>query len=188
MKKLFPILIIIFSQVSGYTQTAIDTLVLKKVNAFRSEYGLLPLAFDINLQCVASNQANYCAKVGCACHDQYFEVDGIPAEPDFEKRFLVCGSDTANTKVIMMEILAIVIDTTSDGSESMESIANAVVTGWKNSPEHRDAMLIRQITRVGVAHSLGDKLIEYIGMDENWEDVFNISYGKAYCFSLNARE
>lgn len=101
----------------------------KLINEFRAKNGLKPVTYDSTLVSLASNQVVAMASKDVLSH----EVDG-----DFVKRMNANGFNDAEGA-----------ENVGAGHASVENAINS----WIASPHHRDNMLMKNATRVGVVRA-----------------------------------
>jgi uncharacterized protein YkwD len=106
-----------------------------KTNAFRTAEGRAAVAVDAALEAAAREFARYMAKTGKYGH----RADGrTPAERAKAHGYQYC---------VVLENIATVYR--SSGYDA-PSLADALVEGWKKSPEHRRNMLDPDVTQTGI--------------------------------------
>lgn len=122
-------------------QTAVR--VVEGTNAFRNSQGLSPVQPNAQLEKAAVEFARYMAKTGKYGHS----ADGRqPSER---------ASDAGYDYCIVTENLA--SQYRSSGYGSAKALAEALLEGWKRSPEHRDSMLDPSVTQTGVGIAQGEQ-------------------------------
>ena len=105
-------------------------------NHFRVEQGLEPVESNDKLQRVAADFAEYMARTGRFGH---YASGKAPSERVKEHDYEYC---------VTAENIA--YDFQAEGF-STENLAESIVTGWKDSEEHRKNMLLPAATHTGVA-------------------------------------
>ena len=105
-------------------------------NDFRVEHGLEPVESNEKLQLVAADFAEYMARTGRFGH---YASGKAPSERVKEHDYEYC---------VTAENIA--YDFQADGF-STEKLAESIVTGWKESDEHRKNMLLPAAADTGVA-------------------------------------
>jgi uncharacterized protein YkwD len=129
MKKIISILFI-FLSITVFAQTKLDSIVLVKVNDYRSSLGLSKVQFDTVCFLAADNQSNYLFKVDSIVgHNQKnigFETPG--------KRYIYFGG---NEHASIGEVCnSIPINLKDDDTMKLVKLANSIVDAWKKSPDH----------------------------------------------------
>jgi hypothetical protein len=113
-----------------------EAAIIEMTNAFRQENRLGPVKYNRALAAAARAFARYLAASGKFAH----EADGRePYQRAEAQGYRYC---------LVAENLALNLD--SRGFEAT-TLARDVVEGWKNSPAHRDNLLQKSATEVGVA-------------------------------------
>ena len=116
--------------------------IVAATNQFREQQGLSPVEVDPNLQAAAKYFAKYMART----HTYGHTADGQrPSERAKQHGYDYC---------IVAENIAYAYS--SLGYEPRE-LAERFVTGWKESPKHRENMLDPDVTQTGVAVAQGGK-------------------------------
>jgi uncharacterized protein YkwD len=124
------------------TLTRAAEQVVEGTNAFRESQGLHGVKVSSELQAAAREFSAYMARTGKYGH----RADGRrPSE-----RAAAHGYDYC----IVSENIA--YQYRSAGFESAGALAEAMVEGWKESPEHRANMLDRAVTQTGISIAQGD--------------------------------
>lgn len=113
-----------------------EQVIIEETNAFRRERNLLSVAHNKALAAAARAFAQYLAETGRFSHT----ADG--RTPD------VRATAAGYRHCIVAENLA---KTTNSRGVDTRSLADQAITGWKNSPPHREAMLDPYVTEIGVA-------------------------------------
>ena len=115
---------------------------VEATNAFRKAHGLDAVRASPALEAAAREFSRYMARTRNYGH----RADGRgPSERAAAHGYGYC---------IVSENIA--YQYRSAGFESASAVAQAVVQGWKQSPEHRANMLDRAVTQTGVAIAQGD--------------------------------
>jgi uncharacterized protein YkwD len=144
MKKIISILFL-FLTTTVFAQSKLDSLVLVKVNEYRTSLGLNKVQFDTVSFLAADNQASYLYKNDSVVgHDQNnigFETPG--------KRYIyfggnknastaeVCNSVNTNLKV--------------NNDTYLNNLAKLIVDAWKNSFEHNKILIDSKYKFSGVS-------------------------------------
>jgi hypothetical protein len=114
----------------------VAAVIVAETNAFREEQGLKPVEANDELLDAAGYFADYMARTDKYSHT----ADGkAPSERAVEHGYDYC---------LVSENIAYVY---SSAGFSSEELAEKMVEGWKESPEHRKNMLEPAVTEVGVA-------------------------------------
>jgi len=134
MKKLITILFL-FTSVTLFAQTKLDSLVLVKVNDYRTSKGLDKVEFDNICYKSAENQASYLFKndsiVG---HDQ----NNIGLETT-GKRYMYFGG---NERASIAEVCNSVNTNLKVNNDMyLDNLAKLIVDAWKNSFEHNKILI-----------------------------------------------
>jgi uncharacterized protein YkwD len=141
MKNLITIIaLFITSFVSA--QTKLDSLVLVKVNEYRTSLGLNKVQFDTVSFLAADNQASYLFKndnvVG---HDQ----DNIGFETPGKRYAYFGGNKNASTAEVCNSV------NTNLKVDSDDNLAKLIVDAWKNSFEHNKILVDAKYKFAGVS-------------------------------------
>lgn len=140
-----------------------ELAIIEMTNAFRAEQKLGPVKPNAKLAKAATAYAQFLARTGLFSHsaDQRQPVDRTQA--------------AGYTHCIVAENLAMNQD--SHGFPTTE-LAQQAVTGWKNSPPHREAMLNPHVTEIGVGIAkAGDAAPKYLSVQLfGRPDSFKISF------------
>lgn len=115
---------------------------VERTNAFRRARGLEPVAAQGELESAARDFARFMARTGKYGHG----ADG--RRPP--QRAEAAGYDYC----LVAENIA--YQYRSSGFESPSVLAQTLVEGWKNSPEHRENMLLAAATETGTGIAQGD--------------------------------
>ena len=144
MKKLITILFL-FTSVTLFAQTKLDSLVLVKVNDYRTSKGLDKVEFDNICYKSAENQASYLFKndriVG---HDQ----NNIGFENPGKRYIYFGGNEHASTAEVCN-----VVNTNLkvDNDDYLNNLAKLIVDAWKNSFEHNKILIDNKYKFAGVS-------------------------------------
>ncbi len=144
MKKFISILFLLLS-VSVFAQSKLDSLVLVKVNEYRTSLGLNKIQFDTISFLAANNQASYLFKndsiVG---HDQKnigFETPG--------KRYIYFGGNkNASTAEVCNNVNT---NLKVNNNTYLNNLAKLIVDAWKNSFEHNKILIDSKYKFAGVS-------------------------------------
>jgi uncharacterized protein YkwD len=144
MKNLL-IIITLFIASFVNAQTKLDSIVLVKVNEYRTSLGLNKVVFDTVSFLAADNQASYLFKndsiVG---HDQKnigFENPG--------KRYIYFGG---NVKASTAEVCnSINMNLKVDDVAYLDKLASLIVDAWKKSPDHNKILITAKYKFAGVS-------------------------------------
>lgn len=126
-------------------------LIEQKTNAFRAEQGRDPLESNDKLEQAAADFAKYMARTGRYGH---YASGKAPAERVKEHGYDYC---------VAAENIAYDFQTTGF---STEKLAESIVNGWKESPEHRKNMLLPAVMHTGVAIVQSEKTGVYFAVQE----------------------
>ena len=126
-----------------------EKIIVKLTNDFRSRQGRSQLAVNADLTKAAKYFADYLANSGKFSHT----ADGSDPS-DRARKF---GYDYC----IIAENIA--YEFSSIGF-STDQLANRLVTGWENSPEHRKNMLDPDVSEIGVAVAYSQETGRYYGV------------------------
>ena len=118
---------------SGFAPTDLEIAVFNRINAFRSENGLSELPWSNNMAAGAALRTAYLVNEG-------FERTNVAAGAvhswgsftSVELRNSIAGRDGGGMNFSRMSI---------SGTATAEQLADAIVTGWINSPAHHNNML-----------------------------------------------
>jgi len=120
----------------------VEARVLSLVNDFRAERGLKPLERERRLDAAAEYFGGYMASAGRLDH----EADGgTPAGRVKKRGYAYC---------VISENIA--YEYSSRGFTA-ESLARALVNGWRESPTHRDNLLDPDVTQTGLGIARSEK-------------------------------
>ncbi len=126
-----------------------SALIVARANEFREDQGLQPVEVSAKLTDAAGYFADYMANTDRYSHT----ADGkTPAERAEEHGYEYC---------LVTENIAYVY---SSAGFSTEELAEKMVEGWKESPEHRKNMLDPFVTESGVAVAHSSKSGNYYGV------------------------
>lgn len=145
MKKIISILFL-FLSVGVFAQSKLDSLVLVKVNEYRTSLGLSKVQFDSVSFLAADNQASYLSKsdlnVGHSQKNIGFETEG--------KRYIYFGG---NEHASIAEVCNGVPNLNIKDSDTMrlDKIATAIVEAWKKSPDHNKILITAKYKFAGVS-------------------------------------
>ena len=145
MKNLITI-IALFITTFVSAQSRLDSLVLVKVNEYRTSKGLNKVQFDTVCYKAAENQASYLFKsdlnVGHSQNNIGFET------PD--KRYIYFGG---NEHASTAEVCNGVPNLNIKDSDTMrlDKIATAIVEAWKKSPDHNKILITDKYKFTGVS-------------------------------------
>jgi uncharacterized protein YkwD len=129
----------------------VPKLIVEETNAFRRLKGVHELKVNPHLTKAAQSFAEYLARTDKFSHT----ADGRqPSE-----RVSAAGYDYC----IVAEHIAWEYNSAGFGTRGL---AQALVTGWKNSPEHRRNMLDPDVTEIGVGVAPSEKTGRYYGVQD----------------------
>lgn len=179
MKKLFLLVLFLFSVISSYSQSALELEFVKQLNIYRKKHGLGPVKYDSGVSGVALYHSKYikmCSSLGHFVHldklphDEQFDLKDFK-ELNFEQR-----ADMLPDKNIYAEITIPAMDARKN--ESIESIAKNIIASFDSSPKHKEIMLAEDapakfidIVGVSIIRSVKD-----MGPDRE-EYIVNIDFG-----------
>jgi uncharacterized protein YkwD len=139
-------------------------LIVANTNALRKEYRLPPVEVHARLAATAHDFANYLARTDTYSHT----ADGrTPAQRAQEHGYKYC---------LVLENIAYVYR--SAGFRIAE-LAESLVEGWQESPDHRQNMLDPAVTEIGVAVAHSSKTGHYYGVQ-----VFGRSRSLSFAFTI----
>jgi uncharacterized protein YkwD len=149
MKKIISILFL-FLTVSVFAQTKLDSLVLVRVNDYRTSLGLDKVEFDNICYKSAENQASYLFKndsiVG---HDQ----NNIGLE-NTGKRYMYFGG---NERASIAEVCnSVNTNLKANNDMYLDNLAKLIVDAWKNSVEHNKILIDPKYKFAGVSTKVKD--------------------------------
>lgn len=133
MKKIISILFL-FLSVSVFAQSKLDSLVLVKVNEYRTSKGLNKVQFDTVCYKAAKCQATYLAKKQIVGHEQ--NVKGFETH---DKRLNVFGKYKFLKTAEVCNFVPLNINTKD--TLGYDKLATKIVEAWKNSPDHNAALI-----------------------------------------------
>lgn len=160
--------------------TQVTQLIVKKTNAFREANELPEVETDSQLSAAAQDFANYMART-----DRYgHRADG--------KRPSERASNHGYSYCVVAENIAYRYN--SAGFQT-KTLAETLVEGWKNSPEHRENMLQPAVRDTGVAVARSDATghwyaVQMFGRPKSAAIEFRISNesGTEVSYSIGPRE
>jgi uncharacterized protein YkwD len=149
MKKIISILLL-FLSVSAFAQTKLDSLVLVKVNEYRTSKGLNKAQFDIISYKAAENQASYLYKhdsiVG---HDQ----NNIGLETPGKRYIYFGGNENASIAEVCN---AVDTNLRVDNDVYLDNLAKLILDAWKGSFEHNKILIDPKYKFAGVSTKIKD--------------------------------
>jgi uncharacterized protein YkwD len=135
--------------VSAAFSTDVEQRVTALTNDFRQQNGLPPLELEARLTEAARYFAGYLASTGKLDHD----ADGTTPPERVKKRgYSYCA---------VAENLA---SEYNSAGFAPDRLSMSFVQGWRDSPTHRDNMLLPEITQIGVGVARSPKDGEYFGV------------------------
>lgn len=142
MKKILTVLLLILT-ISSYSQTKLDMLTFNALNEYRIEHGVKPLIFDSSVWKAAQHHSTYLSENGYpdnyVCSSGHHELELV----EFTDRLRYYGVKWAGTAVECV---------TSYGGEGNDvEDAIYVIGQWDSSPSHKEGMLEKNVTRVGIS-------------------------------------
>jgi uncharacterized protein YkwD len=145
MKNLITVIaLFITSFVSA--QTKLDSLVLVKVNEYRTSLGLNKVQFDTVSFLAADNQASYLSKgdLNVGHSQKEVSLDSI------NKRYIYFGG---NVNACVAEVCNIVpdINLKNDDTMKLTKLATAILEAWKKSPDHNKILITAKYKFAGVS-------------------------------------
>tara|TARA_R110000824_G_scaffold153953_1_gene325854 strand:+ start:1233 stop:1769 length:537 start_codon:yes stop_codon:yes gene_type:complete len=142
MKKLITILLLLLTLVS-YSQTELDMLTFNALNDYRIEHGVEPLVFDSNVWEAAQHHSTYLSENGYpnnyVCTSGHHELELV----EFTDRLRYYGVKWVGTAVECVTSYG------GDGNDVEDAIY--VIGQWDSSPSHKEGMLEKDVTRVGIS-------------------------------------
>ena len=126
-------------------------LIEQLTNAFRAKHGRDPAEPNGKLERTAADFAEYMARTGRYGH---YATGEAPSQRVKEHGYEYC---------ISAENIAYDFRTTGF---STEKLAESIVTGWEESPEHRENMLLPGVTHIGVAVVQSEETGVYFAVQE----------------------
>jgi len=126
-------------------------LIEQLTNAFRAKHGRDPVESNDKLEQTAADFAEYMARTGRYGH---YATGEAPSERVKEHGYVYC---------ISAENIAYDFRTVGF---STEKLAESIVTGWEESPEHRENMLLPGVTHTGIAVVQSDETGVYFAVQE----------------------
>ena len=125
------------------TESKVEKEILAQVNEIRSNNGATAVETDRRLQQQSEYHSSEMAE-----HDQLAHTIGVSTT---EKRLNDAGCSTGGENVAQNYANEIVETEDGDiGTYDSESVAEAIVTGWQNSPPHFDGMIDPKWSETGV--------------------------------------
>ena len=147
MKRLTISLLLISTISTLYSQTPLESKLFQKINDYRVENGLHILKWDDETYKSTVVHTEYMVKNSELCHREDSET------PKFTHRIrLFVDTNSWDFSIVGAENVSRV--SFYDIEYSIEDISNRIISGWKSSPPHNDALLSK-LTNVG-AVSCGD--------------------------------
>lgn len=170
MKKFFLILIFFSFQCFSFAQQAgdkiqntslnvdlVEKLFLEKLNQYRASQNLSTLTTDAILKKAAEDQAKYQQKIGKLTHFQ----DNNPKKYSQSDRVLFYNGthDLTGENCIMIYIGVPMQDKGGPvvTVETYQQAAEALFTGWKNSPPHHQNMITKHYETSGLGFAFNTK-------------------------------
>jgi uncharacterized protein YkwD len=126
-------------------------LIERLTNDFRAKHGREPVKSNDKLEQTAADFAEYMAHTGRYGH---YATGEAPSERVKEHGYEYC---------ISAENIAYDFQTTGF---STQKLAESIVAGWENSPEHRENMLLPGVTHTGVAVAQSEETGVYFAVQE----------------------
>jgi len=142
MKKILTVLLLILT-ISSYGQTKLDMLTFNALNEYRIEHGVEPLVFDFNVWEAAQHHSTYLSENGYpdnyVCASGHHELELV----EFTDRLRHYGVKWAGTAV----------ECVTTGGDYFSDVENAlyIINKWDSSPSHKEGMLEKDVTRVGIS-------------------------------------
>jgi hypothetical protein len=137
MKKIISILFL-FLSVGVFAQSKLDSLVLVKVNEYRTSKGLNKVQFDTVCYKAAKCQATYLAKKQIVGHNQDIK--------EFETLTKRLKAFNKNNFLKAGEVCNFVpMNLNSKDTLGYDKLANKIVEAWKNSPLHNKVLIDNEL-------------------------------------------
>jgi uncharacterized protein YkwD len=133
MKKFISILFL-FLSVSVFAQSKLDSLVLVKVNEYRTSLGLNKVEFNKICYKAAECQATYLAKKQIVGHDQ--DTKGFET---LDKRLKFFGKTNFLKAGEICNFVPINLDVKD--TLGYDKLANKILESWRTSPSHNKALI-----------------------------------------------
>ena len=134
MKKVFVVQLLTLFTLISYGQTAIDMLVMGKINDYRIENGVKPLTFDSLAWRACNHHSIYLAENG-------YPFDYICASGHLELELVKPSDRLRNEGVLLTNCAAENVNMFLIWDTDYEVIAQYVFTLWVESPEHNSILL-----------------------------------------------
>jgi len=159
MKKIISILFL-FLSVSVFAQSKLDSLVLVKVNEYRTSLGLNKVQFDTVSFLAADNQASYLYKNDSVVgHDQNnigFETPG--------KRYIYFGGNkNASTAEVCNSVS---MNFKVNDTDYLDKLATLIVDVWKKSLDHNKVLITDKYKFTGVSTKVKTRSVGV----KNWKN------------------
>lgn len=141
------LLIIITLLISSFVsaQTKLDSLVLVKVNEYRTSLGLNKVVFDTVSFLAADNQASYLFKNDSVVgHNQ----KNIGFETPNKRYIYFGGNVNASTAEVCNSVN---MNVKVDDIVYLDKLATAIVEAWKKSPDHNKILITDKYKFAGVS-------------------------------------
>jgi len=133
MKKIISILFL-FLSVSVFAQSKLDSLVLVKVNEYRTSLGLSKVQFDTVCYKAAKCQATYLAKKQIVGHNQDVkEFETLAKRLNAFNKINFLNADEVCNFVPM--------NLNTKDTLGYDKLANKIVEAWKTSPLHNRSLI-----------------------------------------------
>jgi len=160
MKKILFILLVLISNLSS-SQTRLDSLLLNKINNYRSSKGLNSLIWNDSLYSVADNQSEYMFLTNEILHNQKMYdstiLKSFLPEPIFINRFL----KHINPNIFRMvgeNLVSHKLE--SYNNINLDSLSNELLLSWINSPSHNKLLLDSTMCEAAICNKYREDILE----------------------------
>ena len=143
MKNLILTIVFVLVSLVSFSQkltrmTDLEIRVLELVNEFRVSEGLPPVKWDKRTYDAASHHGKYLSGDVQTSHDETEDSKFVTELVDLSDRMTKYVTFRATGMENIVEVNFVGVDT----PEEWESLAHWIVDAWKESPSHRDGMLM----------------------------------------------
>ncbi|MFM7684239.1 MAG: CAP domain-containing protein [Bacteroidota bacterium] len=160
--KISLLLLLFFGAIDSYAQTKLDSLIVIKVNEYRSQKGLGNLIWENCLKPLTNQHLNYMVTTRTVPldHSQTQKTKFGRTFKDFNER----------VEYILKEeyiyVGEVCLAAQKEGLD-LDSLAGKLVDIWKNSPSHNEGLLKSYVNGVYVVHKYANSLNTNVGTFHN---------------------
>ena len=135
-----------------YTLDSVEQEVITRLNAIRRQYGLTEFSTSADMQAVAKARVQEMKSL----FDEKYDCSDIHTRPD-GSRSVTIYKDFGMYPYYRNPSAGVdgYIGQAAENAGSSIKTAEGIVTGWMNSPKHREVILAPQLDYVGIAYAPG---------------------------------